>query len=307
MSSGMVIGPTFAGKTVLLATLQHAARTMEATGAGSRFRVWPQSPAMTELFHLCGETIQRGRMPVLATAEVTQYSFELTITQSRFFGLKEVESRSAFRMWDGPGGSLFPEEHGGGQDTDFAAMEGDPSGGGSSARDQMIGELRRAEGIVLCVDANAPEKAGVFFRHLPHLLNLSGVRTLAASRVVVCLTKVDAHVSHRGTSAERAADELNPISLGRQVLTRAGLRALREYLRPTAEVGFGVTSAYGFIRGEGSANYEPQEDRLMTCEEAGFSPQDIDEAWYPFRVLDPFVYLAVGEPGDLRVIQAKEL
>lgn len=302
MSKGIVIGPTFAGKTVLLATLQHATRTMRSGPSDPIYRVFPESPAMTELFHLCSETIQRGRMPVVATNAVTEYSFELSATRKRLWGFGEKEERHPFRMWDGPGGSVFREHAEAAQDIDFAAT----SRGDDGSRRKMISEITSAEGLVLCVDSTAPEKAGVFFRQLPHLLNEGGVRTLAATKVVICLTKIDAHVAGAGNVLRRCR-QLDPVALGRRVLTRTGLRALREYLAPGAAVAFGVTSAYGFIESEGSANYDPVNDRMETCFESGYSPQQIDEAWAPFRVLDPFIYLATGAPGGLKIVKAREL
>ena len=85
-----------------------------------------------------------------------------------------------------------------------------------------------------------------------------------------------------------------------------GIRNLLRYLDPAYQPGVhcGWTSVYGFVPGEGSANYDEQRETLLVYDQA--DPL-FWQKWVPFRVLDPFIYLATGEPMSLQPIPAKWL
>jgi hypothetical protein len=121
-------------------------------------------------------------------------------------------------------------------------------------------------------------------------------------RVVVCLTKADKVFLPHARAAHQAAIEDDPRVRAADLMTRAALSALRQYGRRT-QIGACWVSAYGFIRDEGSANYDQRTDGLLTHPQGGSSHHvtaGID-AWEPFQVLDPFVWVATGRLGGVRL------
>ena len=319
MSKYLIIGPTKAGKTALLSILD-LATTNPDEDLPFTLQVANPSPEMAELMREARETINNdGRFPLAATEKLTKFTFDLVVRSNlateylpswissnmwgwlrRRFNTERVVS---FTWWDGPGGTLFPEED---QGVDYTVHQ--------QFRDQLISELRQADGFILCVDATRGSSARAIFKHLPGIMHDTGLRTLPCKRVVACMTKVDAFFVDQGRNAQHAAQQVSPKTRSDQLLTMHGKGTLRNFCDPTARIAFGWSSAYGFLE-TGEPNYDELNNSLRSYfpskpnqdPDLGDGDRKVIESWVPFRVLDPFIFLATGRQGTLEVYLAEEI
>ncbi len=98
--------------------------------------------------------------------------------------------------------------------------------------------------------------------------------------------------------AEAKARSTNPWERAQVLLGDIGFAPLMKYLDPKAQqrVCCGWASAYGFVPKEGSANYDFEQDRLRVYDE---QDKRFWQRWQPFRILDPFIYVATGNAMSL--------
>lgn len=286
----LILGPSGVGKTGLLAAVGQAPLVRGQQEGGLEIRAIPRSEKMTELFELFRKTITAGRLPLVATQSVDTYTFELQVRRAAipawvpYFG---APTCTFFTFVDGPGGALIPTPH---EERDRVLEE--------RYREQILTVARRASGFMLCVDASDTKQASAFFTYLPTLLARIGRDILPYKRVAVAMTKVDRYLSGQGREAHQRALRDDPCPWGRRLLTAAGYHALRQYCRDS-QIGFCWTSAYGFIPDEGSANYDPHHDRLLTFDGDAATAMNY---WSPFQVLDPFLFLANHRAPGVRVV-----
>jgi GTPase SAR1 family protein len=298
LSASLIIGPSQAGKTALLATLAHAALNQEEEVDRPNVHIYNQNPPMAELSERVLKTIRDGRLPVASTNELQEFTFSFKV-ESRALPFRFVPARAStadFALWDGPGGSLFPLPEERGADFDHAAH--------ARFRVELVSSLKSAEGVVLCLDATDRSRSLVMFESLPRIFGETGLREIPAKRICICLTKVDKRFSTHGKDALAEAEDSSALSCCRELLPRANFGLLRNYC-PSAKVAFGWTSVYGFLP-DGAPNYEPAEDRLVRRHGDGGDGKPEDE-WRPFRVLDPFIWLAGGHHGSLEVVTGRDL
>jgi hypothetical protein len=292
MNEYLIIGPSDAGKTGLLATLFHAAMRPE-----SQVRVRPTSKAMENLFDQTQQTVRAGRLPILSTLNITEYTFVLELEYKRPWPLKNSREAVSFRMWDGPGGSIFRDSN---SEEDFdEAVHLD-------FRQRLIEALRTADGFLLCVDATRPDRALPMFESLPAIMFETKCDRLPAERVGVCLTKIDALFQERRFDARRHAESQSPRARFNDLVPAATNSTLRNYLKPSALVGFNWTSVYGFLP-NGEPNYDQPTDGLRINRNQPHSVREVVDKWVPFRVLDPFIFLASGRAGAHEIIKAEAL
>lgn len=293
--SYVIFGPTNSGKTAFVGTLNQAVLNRDEWEGNLKLQMFPRSDPMANLIRQINETLEIGVINFAGTAAVLDYEFEFDVfaRQRRVFFVDEQKVGSLHvRLRDGPGGVLFPDESAAAE-MDETAME--------DFKNQMVADLRQAKGAILCIDANDERSAQVFFNNFPSLLAQIGQRTLPFDRLAVCLTKADAFFAGEGRGAMRRAQTTDPAERFRQLLSRPTLRALQNYLPPRATVAVGWVSAFGFVENVGSPNFNPSTGGLrMVPEEGALTFTEAADAWRPFNVLDPFVFLATGRLGGLR-------
>jgi hypothetical protein len=282
----VVVGPSNAGKTALVAALQRAAlHRLGGDHESPDVSVRPANEETIELFDLAARTIREGgALPVVATSEPTEYLVDVTVRRRGWRGWFAGPQEARFTLIDGPGGALFDE--------------------GSmplvDVREELLAALRRARGLLLCVDATDEERCEVLFRALPNLFARMGLREMPYERVAIALTKADALAAHQGTRALRTVATTCPWQHAWRLLTTPGVNALRSF-RGQAQLAVGFLSVYGFLD-DGRANYDPARDGLRIAGD-DVPVRDAIEAWRPYQVLDPFVYLATGLPVGLRIVR----
>lgn len=296
-SNYLIIGPSRAGKTGLLATLRLAASDPETDHDGLSVHITEENYAMSKLSDEALSTVREGTLPVSSSVGVQELTFRLEVEQRRFpFGFfKPKEIQANFRFWDGPGGSLFPtpEEKGAGYDETANRQ----------FHAQLVDAMKTAKGLVFCFDCMDEDRSLVLFESLPRIFGDTRLAQLPATRICICLTKVDAKFANLGTRAHAAAEGENALKACRDLLPRMSFGVLYKYCR-RAEFAFGWTSVYGFLP-TGAPNYDPVAKRMVRYHGDG-TKKAMDD-WRPFRVLDPFVWLVGGHKRDLEVIPARDL
>lgn len=292
----LMIGPVLSGKTCFLSTLELAAQKHNARRTEDYdVFVQPATEPMINLFRQCRETIRNeGRFPINASMTSQEYSFTLELRQRGWFKrmLGVGDHVLHFNFLDSPGGASIGgrrEEKDLEEEIDYAEIE--------AHKQKVIDSLGRAWGLLIFVDANDQDKAADFFVALPDLLARVGMRTLPIQRIAICLTKADKYFVSQGRDALNTIRCKSPLPLGIQILTQPGLQSLRSYCRPYTKIMFGWASTYGFIENQGNPNYDPHKDRLLMFE--GLPSGKVIEYWEPFRVLEPFIYMANGECQNL--------
>lgn len=289
----LVIGPSEVGKTALVSTLQRAAQ-MRARG-GLAIEVRSLNSATDELFDKFNQSIQRGEIPHKASERVTQYAFELKVSE-KVFGFFPTSTAAEIRMLDGPGAAIFKGEGAG--DVDFEALE--------KYQSVLREELKTATGLVICASAVDPKLAYTFCKDLPRMFNELRLPKLPMARVAVIVNKIDQWCSQEGLgrgSLERLQRE-SPMKMARAMLRKQVFGALRQFLPDSSQVGFGFASAYGFIEDEGSPNYDANTGGMKLRLDQG---ADVLDHWEPYKVLDPFVFVTSGRRMGLEVVAARDL
>ncbi|MEM6671068.1 MAG: hypothetical protein AAF661_17835 [Pseudomonadota bacterium] len=254
------------------------------------------------------------------TDRVFELSFRLTLramTRSGLFRPDRVYSE-VFKTIDAAGGLLLD---------DPLESSGDPAA--QAARSRIGEELLDAENVLLCLPTSGfstnPNRAQgevgavISPAHQRGLVDLlRGLRehpSAKTRRLVVVLTKFEAAVSSFGRQAYRVAASR---AHARDVCS-ASLHDYWDWLTPSL-VAFEETpgrdvfvqpvSTFGFIPYSGGPNLDPRTELLRTRT----PPKDSEprttktpytfEAvhsyyWRPFLTLDPFIFIATGEPGYL--------
>ena len=312
----LICGPSGAGKTSLLASLQLAADIGTVSSWPGGVRLFPATnrrgvpPAkpggvddatagvnVSRRWHEARTTIREGRLPVKATAEITSYAFDLEMDHYDFWAavLHGQRLNVRYRLVDGPGGSLLPKGLVTG-DEDLV-MQG-------AFRSQLIEKARESESLVLCVDGNDDSQSSAFFGGLSDLLSEmrgTGEPYLRFESIVIVLTKADEFFERYGTSAANLAARADPWSRAVELLTDSGMANLLDQTNPSdTELLCGWASAYGFSA-DGAPNFDQQRNRMRSWE-PNIREQDVIKSWRPFQILDAFVYLSVGELGGLRAL-----
>ena len=308
MDQVLMIGPASAGKTCYLSALEHAAHRTFLEASPFRCRLHKQNDGLRDLCLRGRQIIREGRLDqkIDASTSVSDYSFEFVCQPnpddggwSQFkrllFGAQERQMQ--FHFLDGPGGALLPTRRGLDDDGDENQYE--------SFRENLIAHARRAQALIVCADAYNLQLAAAFFEHLPKLLGqIASEGCLPFRRVVVLLTKAEMLVVQEGRGALEKLVSYSAWHHARQLLSTS-LGSLLAHLDDSTEMACGWASAYGFIDGEGSANYDPQTGGLRTFDPN--YPQMLTEGWRPLRVLDPLIYLTTGAHNSMQVFKKPAL
>lgn len=308
----LVIGPATAGKTCYLGTLEPAADRSQMSARGWRCKVQRPNEQFMKLAQDVRQAIVRGSFDhkINATEGVNCYEFEFVVERSsskserssggwrsflRLGGAQPAaptRAISRYRILDGAGGLLLALHETLDDDHDDKTES-------RKFRRQLIEEGRRSQGLVLCVDAGNRELAALLFQSLPTLLHEWSDPVLPFRRVVVLLTKAEMVVADARRKAKREIEEQRSAWQHTRRMFGPVLGSLFGALSESATLAFGWCSAYGFIPGEGSPNFDPKTLGLRS-----FDPNVPLEAcltWEPFRVLDPLIFMATGDPCNLDV------
>jgi hypothetical protein len=262
-------------------------------------RILDTNAKMSELVEYAQGTIRQGTLPVSATSELIEYEFTLNVNRRRVplvpWPSERVDGR--FALWDGPGGALFPSLQVG-PNVDTASFK--------HLRAQLVDALKSAEGLMLCLDSTDATRSLEMFETLPGIMRDTGLPVLPCKRLCVCLTKADKHFADKGTGARAAAEDTSAQAACRAILPGIIFRVLAKFCAD-ARFGFSWTSVYGFLP-SGAPNYESAGGgRLSQWNLIDAGAKQTIEQWEPFRVLDPFIWLATGRARDLEVFAASEL
>lgn len=289
----VVIGPTKVGKTALLSSLQTAAlgRPSDMKPA---VRVFPTSDDMRELFFKGAQVIDEGRPPLGATGTVAVYEFDLEVDNRNMFQrlLRLPPVRAKFSFVDGPGGALFGN-----------AWEDDPNADVNAIRayrDRLVAAARNAGSLMICVDPTAVDGSALFFRFLPDFFARVGTSELSYNRIAIVLTKADEYFYQQGRGALSAALDTSALEVGRRLIGTQGINAITQYC-PQATITFSWLSAFGFVTATGEANFNPTTGGLLV-HGANTTGEMVAKHWQPFRILDPLMFLAMGDATGLEVL-----
>jgi energy-coupling factor transporter ATP-binding protein EcfA2 len=334
-SGTLIIGPSGSGKTSLLATLETAA-TLACENDPGRYAVFPGNAAMQQLSSRARQVADTGQMDLHVNATGKTETYEAILRYNEPSGARAESIRPGLRsllsptlppsrvrvstpqppralgpetqdyrisLVDGPGGAIF-----------FRAADSDPGPvfGESDAdemqqyRKELVDRGKVSDGLVICLDARNRESARDFFINLPQILfEMASDNTLRFSRVAITLTKAD-QVQQPGPGADQRLAALDPWDTAARLLGAFGIADFLKYLRPEARprVRCGWSSVYGFIPGDGSPNFDPKTGKMLSWRED--DPEFI-HTWRPFRVLDPFMYVATGNAMGMAPIPPKWL
>lgn len=182
--------------------------------------------------------------------------------------------------------------------------------------------LARADGVVICLPADAPELHPSRRRAMQ--TGLAHLRTLWASaaaadptrrfRAVVALTKFERLLAPYGRRGFVTANDRAQAGALSEAALRERWGWLTPRLRELAEPEHTLlrvqpVSTFGFIPGDGGANVDPESGLLRTRPHAEGASADLrapytfeavfGHYWRPFLTLDPFVQAATGLEGAL--------
>lgn len=284
----VIIGAAKSGKTSLVGVLQFATAQL-AEHDRMALRIFPRSPDMGELIELSNAAVRLGKLPIAGTQGVKRYVFDYEIKHNIKGRMFQQISRTRFTMLDTAGGALLGDRLSWGEmGLDTVEME--------KARTEAIAQLKTASCILLCADSTDENATADFVQYLPRALMETGSDRLACKQLVICLTKADKYVvEHPGITTRDEFSYENPVERALHVISKPGLATLKFYLRDDAEIRVGWASAYGFAPHHGHPNYDPTTDSLLIDRSTNATAAEILKMWHPYQVIDPFVFMTVGE------------
>ena len=132
-----------------------------------------------------------------------------------------------------------------------------------------------------------------------------GFPKIHAKRIFICLNKCDLWALQEGYEGDAldAINKLDPLKFTYDLLGQAFFNSLQTWFSPQTEIAIGFCSAYGFLDGGPNA-------LLLSGIGMGDCVQrEHVEAWKPFQVLAPFLFLAGGKifGNSVRALQVKDL
>ncbi len=302
--STIIIGPSGCGKTVWLSILQvfaHKAMTQKMLLPAKVRRCFfkPLNDDMNTLAERGASILLEGAPNnISATENITKYRFHMKVEQSFnpvlnwFINRYGRVQEHLFTAVDGPGGSIFGS-------LDKQIVESSITHDTLSRyRDTMVRATRKASGLIICLDVSDPIRAQSVIMSLPSFLfEVEKSGKFSVERICINLAKAEKLLPMEAGAidllkgdcpAEKAKELIGP-SIG----------ALMTYAE-RIPIYVGWSSSFGFDQ-EGTPNFlriSDQDDRLRTWEENRM-PEIINNHWNPFRVLEPLIYMATGEPCNL--------
>lgn len=293
----LILGPSNVGKTALIASFFYSAGVFAQKGMSVQIQAENDTTRTVQQNTL--SFVRTGSLPFQGTYSIMEYDFLFSFMKekqglSRFLGSRTVH-QNRFRFFDSPGGAIFAVD---GEDIDYAVQ--------GEHRKKLISELQDAQGLILCVDAaeqnqkeNVHHMSGQLYVSLNDIFSLTpkryqkgGLPSLGIQRVYICINKCDLWAVQEGFQgdAQEQVEELDALEFVYKLLGRGFFNTLATFFAPNTQVAFGFSSSFGFLEGGPNA---------ILMEGVGMG-QDMRrehlEAWSPYQVLDPFVFLTTGTP-----------
>ena len=306
----IILGPSNVGKTALLASFFYSAGVFAKRGISVQIQAENDTTRTVQQNTL--SFVRTGRLPFQGTYSVMEYDFLFSVMKertgiSRILG-QTVSQRNRFRFFDSPGGAIFALE---GEEIDYAVQ--------GEHRKKLISELQEAKGLILCVDASEKNKmddsghmSGQLYVSLNDIFSLTpkkyknkGLPSLGIQKIYVCINKCDLWAVQEGYqgNAQEQIEGIDPLVFAYELLGKGFFNTLSTFFSPQTQISFGFSSSFGFLEGGPNA---------MLIEGVGIGEEVRREhldAWSPYQVLEPFVFLTTGRPLDanISVYQVGEL
>ena len=295
----LILGPSNVGKTALIASFFYSAGVFAKRGVSVQIQAENDTTRMVQQNTL--SFVRTGRLPFQGTYSIMKYDFLFSVAKerrgvSRLWGQTNVQ-RNRFRFFDSPGGAIFSVE---GEDIDYAVQ--------GEHRKKLISELQEAQGLILCVDAseqnqkeNAGHMSGQLYVSLNDIFSLTPkeyrkgqLPALGIQKIYICINKCDLWAVQEGYQgdAQEQVEDLEPLSFAYRLLGKGFFNTISTFFAPKTQIAFGFSSSFGFLEGGPNA---------MLMEGVGMGQEmrrEHLEAWSPYQVLDPFVFLTTGKPLD---------
>ena len=126
-----------------------------------------------------------------------------------------------------------------------------------------------------------------------------------AKNIFVCLNKCDLWALQAGYEggSEEEIHASDPLAFGYELLGQAFFNSLQTWFSPDTNIAVGFCSAFGFLDGG------PNTLLLSGVGMGATIQRDHVEAWRPFQVLDPFVFLMTGKTlgRSVRTLKARDI
>lgn len=312
----MMIGPTKAGKTTLLAVLRLAAsRKLKNVG---KVRITPVNGPAKELFQLARGIEETGSFDFPGNLQTNRYEFTLTCQVERQVRIERWEERPGKYLWskkqlvdcsevetvtepksftltviDGKGGDVLGKR----DPTQESEAEY------ITRRRELVELATKSSALVSCINASDKKTTGAYFHGLQSFLDdiQEAAGRVPFERVVFAMTQSDKLVEHYGVGALSRLEDMNAATHATDALGRIATGELFEALSPAAraQVYAGWVSVYGFVPSEGSVNFDSANNRI-----AIFDPDDAGwlDDWVPHGVIEPFLFACTGTPGGLKPV-----
>ena len=316
----VLLGPTSAGKTTLIASIARACRVPVYSDIDLRWRPGGNIQTQTDLSELLDtaltQILEKRASGVKATDKHVRYDFyvegrhrqEHTFNSSKIFDMK-------MSFHDGPGGAIFTKDREVWQEQE-------------STRNSMLRDAKNAFTLIFCLDASQ-RQGREFQSSLMRLLPLLQKRTsqglfITPMRVVILLNKVDQlsqtmytnivnqnqysnlH-NDRTFSPHTLTQQVDPYAMALECLGFESIKMLRDAMRPDAKLAIGMVSTWGFKPdGHPLVNQQGQPNFQSLLERG--SENEFMSLWKPYGIRELLIYLATGRVASmLHVITPDDL
>ena len=308
----MMIGPSQSGKTSLLSVfrLASARRLTDASKIG----VWPINEHAKAIDRYSHEISIHGAINPPATAEATEYQFQLTCNVEKEVWVERMVEEPEASIWGIFGGRKvkvdkgYKEKRTEEKKFNLAVLDGrgedifgtikdhemEDQGSTENRLAALVELAANSVALIVCLNTSDSLVTQKFFSNFQVFLD--GVREkrgkVPFERVVLALTQADRRVEDLGSSALMKLEEQNAAEAAREAIGFFAMSSLFGALEPSARnnVYAGWVSVYGFIPEEGSVNFDSTTDRVAIFQENAKWTDD----WHPYGVLEPFLFACTG-------------
>ena len=260
VQKGIIIGPTKAGKTALLASLAQACNAYGFRNQ-SRTIALGLNDVMRSLFSQAIDIIAKGYIPFHATDNSSKYHFALEHQQQTYFWQKWTgipQKRAEIIFMDGPGGAIFNQlNHLTETNSQFQNLKN---------------HFLESDILLLCIDAKElhKQKQQRFYLDSLRFLLLRSYQTqVPCKRIAFVITKID-------TLNTQKTQHLDAFQMVQQILGTQILKDMMIFLHPKTQFCFTTTSVLGLD---------------------GTSPSNQDH-WNPHQIFETFAFLMLNQHFD---------
>jgi hypothetical protein len=319
-----MIGRPAAGKSLLVGALLRQGRKSWHSFSDRDWNIIPNNDGrederndIGELISLMNSFVQGRPLPATYHHRILNYSIRLECGEldgsiwSRFRARKPPRRSADILITDAAGGLIMgPDEDNQPRDLIRRAKE-------------FTQIVRSSGGLIYCLPVGMEDlDLGAEYKQLAIIDDLIRNEEIGLERIVICLTKYEAlwagygcaafDVARQPSEFHEVAKREIPADLLKSLIALANRPRLRD--KSAIQVCVLPVSSFGFVRGNGCVNYNPITQGLL-IESGGqfevnsrsslkppyYNNLEAISYWQPFHILDPFMYAAFGEKGDLTV------